>query len=80
MVVEPGNEGTEDVARMSGATEMAASSPPGGKVQQYGRSASFPMIINRTERPRTSAALKDRAGLIKSSAFRLRIQLCECGD
>ena len=55
--------------QMSGATEMAAQQSAQGKVQQYGYSASFPMIINLDGKATYFMTLKDRAGLIKQYAF-----------
>ena len=55
--------------QMSGATEMAAQQSAQGKVQQYGYTASFPMIINLDGKATYFMTLKDRAGLIKQYAF-----------
>ena len=55
--------------QMSGATETAAMSSAQGKVQQYGYTATFPMIINLDGQPTYFMTLKDQAGLIKQYAF-----------
>lgn len=55
--------------QMSGATETAAQQSAQGKVQQYGYTASFPMIINLDGQATYFMTLKDRAGLIKQYAF-----------
>lgn len=62
---------TKDVKmyQMAGATETAAMSSAQGKVQQFGYSASFPMIINLDGQPTYFMTLKDKAGLIKQYAF-----------
>lgn len=55
--------------KISGATENAARISAQGKVQQFGYSASFPLIINLDGNPTYFMTLKDKAGLIKQYAF-----------
>ena len=55
--------------QMNGATEIAAQQSAQGKVQQYGYTASYPMIINLDGQATYFMTLKDKAGLIKQFAF-----------
>ncbi|MFI3226294.1 MAG: hypothetical protein R3Y09_02680 [Clostridia bacterium] len=57
------------IYQMSGATEYAAQLSAEGKVQQYGYSASFPIIINHNGIASYFMTLKDNSGLIKQYAF-----------
>ncbi len=55
--------------QMNGATERAAESSAEGKVQHLGYNASFPIILNVSNRPSYFMTLKDQEGLIKQYAF-----------
>ncbi len=55
--------------RINGATEYAAMHSAQGKVQQYGYSATFPLILNIQGKPTYFMTLKDSAGLVKQYAY-----------
>jgi hypothetical protein len=55
--------------QMSGATDSAAQKSAEGKVQNYGYTASIPLITNVNGEPTYFMTLKDDSGLIKQYAF-----------
>lgn len=55
--------------RISGATEEAAQQSAEGKVQQFGYTAAFPLIVNMNGKPTYFMTLKDTEGLIKQYAY-----------
>ncbi len=52
-----------------GAEEYSAMSSAEGQVQHLGYSATFPLLLNVSERPTYFMSLKDGAGLVKMYAF-----------
>ncbi|MBR4099999.1 MAG: CvpA family protein [Clostridia bacterium] len=52
-----------------GAEEYSAMSSAEGQVQHLGYSATFPLLLNVSERPTYFMSLKDSAGLVKMYAF-----------
>lgn len=57
------------IYQISGATETAAMESAEGTVQQYGYTATSPIIINHNGVPTYFITLKDNSGLIKQYAF-----------
>ncbi|MFI3325657.1 MAG: hypothetical protein R3Y35_05730 [Clostridia bacterium] len=57
------------IYQISGATETAAMNSAEGSVQQYGYTATSPIIINHQGIPSYFITLKDNSGLIKQYAF-----------
>lgn len=55
--------------KLSGATENASRQSAQGSVQQFGYSASFPIILNYDSIPTYFMTLKDKSGLIKQFAM-----------
>ena len=52
-----------------GATELAAMDSARGQVQHLNYSATFPLLLNISDRPAYFISLKDAAGLVKMYAF-----------
>lgn len=52
-----------------GATELAAMDSARGQVQHLNYSATFPLLLNISDRPTYFISLKDAAGLVKMYAF-----------
>ena len=52
-----------------GATELAAMDSARGQVQHLNYSATFPLLLNISDRPAYFVSLKDAAGLVKMYAF-----------
>lgn len=52
-----------------GATELAAMDSARGQVQHLNYSATFPLLLNISDRPTYFVSLKDAAGLVKMYAF-----------
>ncbi len=52
-----------------GATEYSAMESAKGQVQHLGYSATFPLLLNISDRPTYFVSLKDAAGLVKMYAF-----------
>lgn len=52
-----------------GATELAAMESARGQVQHLNYSATFPLLLNISDRPAYFISLKDAAGLVKMYAF-----------
>lgn len=52
-----------------GATEYSAMESAKGQVQHLGYSATFPLLLNISDRPTYFISLKDAAGLVKMYAF-----------
>lgn len=52
-----------------GATEMSAMASAEGQVQHLKYSATFPLLLNISDRPTYFISLKDAAGLVKMYAF-----------
>lgn len=52
-----------------GATEYSAMSSAQGQVQQMNYEATFPLLLNISDRPTYFLSLKDAAGLVKMYAF-----------
>lgn len=61
--------GETTLYKTSGATETAGMKSAEGKVQQYGYSATFPMLVNIQGEPTYFTTLKDKKGLIKMYAM-----------
>ncbi|HAX73240.1 MAG TPA: hypothetical protein DCY20_06925 [Firmicutes bacterium] len=55
--------------KIGGATETAAMSTAEGKVQNFGYSSSFPLLLNIENEPTYFMTLKDKQGLVKQYAF-----------
>ncbi|MDD4309705.1 MAG: hypothetical protein PHO32_04950, partial [Candidatus Cloacimonetes bacterium] len=55
--------------RVSGATEFAAMQSAEGKVQNFGYSATFPILVNLNGNATYFMTLKDSAGLVKMFCF-----------
>lgn len=55
--------------KVPGAEEYSAMSSAEGQVQQMKYKASFPLLINLSNRPTYLVSLKDNAGLVKMYAF-----------
>ncbi len=54
---------------LSGATETAAMRSAEGKVQNFGYSATFPILVNLAGKPIYFMTLKDGSGLVKMFSF-----------
>ena len=52
-----------------GATEYSAMESAKGQVQHLGYNATFPLLLNISDRPTYFVSLKDAAGLVKMYAF-----------
>lgn len=52
-----------------GATELSAMDSAQGQVQHLGYKATFPLLLNISDRPTYFISLKDAAGLVKMYAF-----------
>ena len=52
-----------------GATEYSAMTSAQGQVQQMNYEATFPILLNISDRPTYFLSLKDNAGLVKMYAF-----------
>ncbi len=55
--------------QITGATENAAQQSAQGQVQQFGYSASFPILVNQNNTPAYFMTLKDSDGLVKQYAY-----------
>lgn len=55
--------------RVNGATEFAAQKAAEGKVQQYGYTATFPLLLNIGEQPTYFMALKDKNEIVQQYAM-----------
>lgn len=58
-----------DFYTLTGATENAAMSSAEGQVQQYGYTATYPILLNVHGKPTYFMTLKDADGLLKQYAF-----------
>lgn len=65
------NQRTHEVRyyEISGAKEYSAMGSVEGQVQNYGYTATFPLLINIADEPTYFMALKDNAGLVKKYAM-----------
>lgn len=61
--------GITNLYKVSGAIETAAIKSAAGKVQQFGYTATFPILTNIHAQPTYFTTLLDNKGLIKSYAF-----------
>lgn len=61
--------GKTSMYKMSGAIESAAMSSAEGKVQQFGYTATWPVLVNIQSQPTYFMTLLDNKGLIKNYAF-----------
>lgn len=61
--------GITNLYKVSGAIETAAIKSAAGKVQQFGYTATFPILTNIHSQPTYFTTLLDNKGLIKSYAF-----------
>lgn len=61
--------GKTSMYKMSGAIESAAMSSAEGKLQQYGYTSTWPLLINIQSQPTYFMTLLDNKGLIKNYAF-----------
>ena len=52
-----------------GATELSAMESAQGQVQHLNYKATFPLLLNISDRPTYFISLKDAAGLVKMYAF-----------